>query len=155
MFQIEIGQRDGRMFSIAYYPLIEHSIGSQIHTAPDSLSSCTTFKPENNLLPVTKPEGNRYRQYQKLPQWDPRSVQVICTSWGRETCPGLYLNKIPSSSPEPDDPGGMIKTTADMLKQIVKTWNQPWQLPYSDQLETARNRASVTQQKKTKLCQIS
>lgn len=56
MFQIEIGQRNGRKCSVAYYPLTGHSVSSQIHTAPDSMSSCTTFKPEVNPLCVAEAE---------------------------------------------------------------------------------------------------
>lgn len=54
------------MCSVAYYPLIGHSIVSQIHTAPDSLSSCSVFKPEISLLCDAEPERNGHQLYQRI-----------------------------------------------------------------------------------------
>lgn len=93
MFQIETGKRRGRICSVCYYPPKGHSSGSQIRTAPDCLSSSTTFKVEVDLLCGTEPGGNRWQQYQKLPQQFARSMQVVCASCGGRTLPGLHLNQ--------------------------------------------------------------
>lgn len=67
MFQIEIGQRNGRMCSLVYYPPIGHSTSSQIHTAPDSPPSCATFKPEKEPAVYRRTREERAPAVPKAP----------------------------------------------------------------------------------------
>lgn len=126
------------MRSVAYYPLIRHSIVSQIHTVPD-YSSCTTSKPEKQHAMCCRTDEQApalSKAQMVVPQLRAGSLHVLAG----EHCQVCTLREnlfsvLNLASLD------VIKTTADTLEQVVKPLYHLWELFYSDQLETAGNRA--------------